>query len=660
MCGLAGVARVEPGGVGLPMLRRMAAALRHRGPDGEGYELGAQVGLAHTRLSIIDLAHGAQPITNEDGRLAIVYNGEIFNFPELRRTLEALGHRFRTRTDTEVVLHGWEEWGETLLPRLEGQFAFALVDRRDRSVVLARDRFGVLPLYHHQDAAGDLVFGSEMKALFASGLVPAEPDPAALDEIFTFWAVRPPRTPFRGVRALRPGHWLRWQGGRLEEHAWYRLGYPLPGEEAPGSEAALDALLRAAVRGRLLADVPVGGYLSGGLDSSAVAALAAREGSELLRTFSVAFADPRFDERRFQEEVAGAVGSRHAVAEIGAAEIGAVFPEVVRHAETPLVRSAPAPLYLLSRLTRERGITVVLSGEGSDELFWGYDLFKDTAVRRFCLRHPASARRPRLFDRLYAEDRPAGRGAEFWRASFLAADDVGDPLFSHLPRIRLTQWIRGFYADDFAAHLRDLRTDPLAELRAELPADFARWSPVQRAAYLEITTLLSPYLLSSQGDRMAMAHGVELRVPFLDHRVAEFAVRLPESQKLLGLKDKVLLRRWAARVLPPGLARRPKQPYRAPALAPFVGPEAPAYVDDLLTPAALAGAGVFDPGRVAALVRRARAGQATGMREHQALVAVISTQLWHHTFLGPSSPPRADDEDPRISAPVAGLQLAGA
>ena len=646
MCGLAGVARRDAGGISGAMLERMAAALHHRGPDGTGIEVGERIGLAHTRLSIIDLAGGAQPIHNEDGRLSIVYNGEIFNFLDLRAQLEARGHRFRTRTDTEVVLHGWEEWGEGLLARLNGQFAFAIADHAAGTLILARDRFGILPLYV-AERGGDLYFASEMKALFATGEVAPAVDPAGLDQVFTFWAVRAPRTPFAGVRSIRPGAWARWSGGHLTERLWYALE-PAPAPEPPPAPVAtLDGLMRSAVGLRLLADVAVGGYLSGGLDSSAVCALAATGSLETLRTFSVAFDDPRFDESRFQREVAAEVGSVHSVATIGDGDIGRVFPEVVRHAETPLVRTAPAPLYLLSRLTRERGIKVVLSGEGADEMFWGYDLFKDTAVRLFCGRQPESLRRPRLFDRLYALDAPSARGAEFWRSYFLGAGAPDDPLYSHLPRIRSTSWIKAFYAPDFAAHLRAERIDPLEELRAELPLGFQGWSPLARAAYLEILTLLSPYLLSSQGDRMAMAHGVELRVPYLDHRVAGFAGRLPESLKLLGLKDKVLLRRWAADLLPRALARRPKQPYRAPVAAAFFGPRAPSYVDDLLSRDEVSRAGVFDPVAVEALARRGRSGAVIGMREHQALVAVLSTQLWHQAFM------RSGTE---WAAPVAGAR----
>jgi asparagine synthase (glutamine-hydrolysing) len=323
---------------------------------------------------------------------------------------------------------------------------------------------------------------------------------------------------------------------------------------------------------------------------------------------------------------------------VGDADIARVFPDVVRHAESPLLRTAPAPLYLLSRLTRARGIKVALSGEGADEVFGGYDLFKDTAVRLFCLRQPGSTRRPRLFDRLYGQQERSGRGGEFWRHYFLNTGSPDDPLFSHLPRFRLTEWIKGFYAREFVDRLQGEQVDALGELRASLPADLRRWSPLARAAYLEMATFLSPYLLAAQGDRMAMAHGVELRVPFLDHRVTEFAARLPERSKLRGLRDKALLRRWAARHLPTSVARRPKQAYGAPNVTPFFGPQAPPYVAEALDPARIRRRGIFDAEAVTGLVRRCRAGGSLGAREGQALVGVLSTELWCRTFIDVPTP----------------------
>ena len=630
MCGLAGVARRESRGVATEMLDRMAGALRHRGPDGSGRYADAQVGLAHVRLSIIDVAGGAQPLGNEDGSVLIVYNGEVYNYLELRHELVAAGHRFRTRSDTEVLVHAYEQWGTGMLGRLNGQFAFAIYDRRAGTVLLARDRFGVRPLFY-SIAHGDLWFASEAKALFAGGEVEAELDPVGLDQVFTFWAARPPRTVFRGVYSLEPGTFAVWRQGVLRHDRFYELHYPEAREESSDTLPTLGGLLDSSVALRLRSDVPVGGYLSGGLDSSITCALAARGSPFSLRTFSVTFDDPQLDEREFQQLVAHQLQSCHHIQAIGAHDVAAVFPEVVRHAETPLVRTAPAPMYLLARLAREHDIKVVLTGEGSDELFLGYDLFKETALRLFCLRQPQSQVRPRLFDRLYPYLDPRGRRGDFWRRSFLEAGAPDDPLFSHLPRFLLTARIKDFYSSDLRTTLAG--GDALEELRASLPQQFASWSPLNRAAYLEMVTLLSPYLLSTQGDRMSLAHGVEARYPFLDHRVFEFAARLPAQSKLRGLREKAVLRRWARDVVPPAVQQRPKQPYRAPDVPAFFTPPAPEYVDELLDQRSVARTGLFEPAAVAGLVRRCRAGTPLGFRESQALVAILSTELWFRQFI---------------------------
>jgi asparagine synthase (glutamine-hydrolysing) len=399
-------------------------------------------------------------------------------------------------------------------------------------------------------------------------------------------------------------------------------------------------------------DVPVGGYLSGGLDSSITCALAAKASPHKLRSFSVAFEDPRFDESAFQQLVAAGVGSEHLVQHIGTDEIAEVFPAVVRHAETPLVRTAPAPMYLLAKRTREAGIKVVLTGEGADELFLGYDLFKETLVRLFCMRQPSSKMRPRLFDRLYPYLAQGGRAGEFWRNSFLTASRTSDPLFSHMPRFLLAARIKDFYSTETRIELAG--ADPLAELRQALPGGFMQWSPVNRAAYLELTVLLPSYLLSSQGDRMASAHGVEGRFPFLDHRLFEFAASLPTDSKLRGLREKHILRRWAEGVVPSQVNQRPKQPYRAPDAPAFFGRRAPDYVREMLSPEVVRRIGIFDPIAVAGLVRRCAAGLATGFGENQALVAVLSTHLWHHEFMVSRSAPAPVDYVPS-DAPLRGV-----
>jgi len=636
MSGIAGIARRFPTGVSVDTLGRMAASIRHRGPDGYGFYVGQRVGFAHVRLSIVDIAGGAQPLTNEDGQIVVTYNGEIYNHPELRRELEEKGHIFRTRCDTEILVHGYEEWGVDLLKRLNGQFAFAIYDRNTETVFIARDRFGVRPLFYAQ-RKGEFYFGSEIKAILASGEVEASLDPRGLDEVFTFWAARPPRTPFEGIASLEPGTYGILKDGALWLHRYYELDYPEAAIEPDDVVEQLDEMLLRSVGMRLRADVSVGAYVSGGLDSSITASLAASASPDTLRSFSITFDDPRFDESDLQREVAAEVGSMHAIAAIGQGSIAQSFPEVLWHTETPLLRTAPVPMYHLAKMTRDSGIKAVLSGEGADELFLGYDLFKEDSVRRFCLRQPASLGRHRLLDRLYPELMAREEGGEFWRRFFLEAGQPSDPLFSHLPRFLLTARTKEFYSAEFKSGLGAI--DVLSELRGSLPVRYFGWASLNQAAYLEMTTLLSPYLLSSQGDRMAMAHGVEGRFPFLDHRLFEFAAALPTGSRLRGLREKEILRRWASRILPPRIKERRKQPYRAPDAPSFFGPNAPEWVGDHLTSDALRRVGVFSPTSVAGLVQRCRAGLATGFRENQAIVGVLSTQLWHDQFIERAASP---------------------
>ena len=643
MCGIAGIVRPDPRQpVSEDVLRRMARALRHRGPDGFGLGLAQGAGFVSTRLAIFDVAGGWQPIrTGPEGTL-IVYNGEVYNHPELRAELRADGVECRTLTDTEVVLRLLDRDGLGALDRLNGQFAFGLWEPGPRRLTLARDRFGVRPLHYAVGPDGTLVFASEAKGLFASGEVAAEPDPLGLDEVFTTWAPRAPRTAFRGVHQLRPGSLIVWEQGRIvAERTWWKPEYD--DRDEPAEELA--PLLRDSVSLRLRADVPVGTYLSGGLDSSLITALACQASDHQLRTFSVAFRDPHYDERGHQQQVAAALGTDHHVVDIGPREIAEAFQDVVWHAETPLIRTAPVPLYLLARATREQGITVVATGEGADELYWGYDLFKEVQLRLAALEDPAALDR---FDELYPHfaQSPARRGPG-WRRFFLDAGAADDPLFSHQTRIAATAAVKAFYRPDHEAAL--LTDDPLERLRADLPESFGRWSALERAAYLELRTLLDPYLLAVQADRVAMAHGVEGRYPFLDHRVFEHSVRTAPEGKLDGMREKVVLRELAQTLLPAEIAARTKQPYRAPEVAPFFEDDPPAWVQERLSESALRETGIFEEQRVAGLLRRCRSGRATGNREGMALVGILSTQVWHEQYCGSSTTPfLAETGEPEV------------
>lgn len=649
MCGIAGV--VRPDGrspVEESSLLRMARALRHRGPDGFGLALDRGAGFVSTRLAVVDLPRGWQPLQAAASGGLLVYNGEVYNHPELRADLRERGERFATESDTEVVLRLLERDGLDALHRLNGQFALAWWHAEQRRLVLVRDRFGVRPLYYSLTADGALVFASEAKALFASGEVSAAPDLRGLDEVFTLWGSRPPATPFRGVSQLAPGGMLVWEQGEItSQRSWWSAADEPSGPQTSAESAGdLAELLRDSVALRLRADVPVGAYLSGGLDSSVITALAHEEAGHRLRTFSVAFVDPQFDERAHQEVVARALATEHHTVQIGPGDISAALPDVVWHAETPLVRTAPVPLFCLAREVRRQGITVVITGEGADELFWGYDLFKEVGIRELHDRDPERA--IALLDGLYPYLGAGGaRRGPAWRKFLLETGARDDPLRSHLTRAEATATVKAFYAPDVASELA--REDSALErLRSGLPESFGRQSALDRAALLEVETLLSPYLLAAQGDRVAMAHGVEGRFPFLDHRVYELARRLAPERKLDGMRDKIALREVASKLLPPEAASRPKQPYRAPEVDPFFGPQAPDWVPDLLSPEGLAEAGIFDASRVGGLVRRAEAGRIQGMRESMALVGILTTGLWHRAFIAGAGGLGEETAAPRV------------
>ncbi len=637
MCGIAGLLNMTGAPPGEAELEAMIQAVRHRGPDGSGFYRDGDVGLAHARLSIIDIEGGGQPIHNEDQTVWVDFNGEIFNYLELRRALEASGHRFYTRSDTEVLVHAYEEHGESFVERLNGQFAFALWDRRRRRLLLARDRTGIRPLFYTQ-AAGRLLFASEIKALLACGDVPRRLDERALAQIFTYWSVLPPATAFAGIHTVPPGHYMVCEAGRTRLVRYWDWEFPEEGAQEPRSAEAcaeeLRALLVDAVRLQLRADVPVGAYLSGGLDSSLVAALVKDFSAARLRTFSLTFDDPEFDESDSQREMVRYLGTRNTSVHCTSAEVGAAFRRTIWHTETPIVRTAPAPLMLLSQHVRAQGYKVVLTGEGADEVFAGYDLFKEAKIRRFWARAPQSRLRPRALERLYPYLKTSPAAAPAFTRQFFGAglELANEPYFAHVPRWTTTRRIWRYFSRDVKARLAGC--DPYRAFKDTLPAAAAGWHGLARDQYAEAHTLLSGYLLSSQGDRMASANAVEARFPFLDHRVIEFANRLPPRYKLRGLTEKYILRKAAQGLLPEGIRRRVKQPYRAPdSQSFFSGGRGEDYVAELLDPWRLREAGYFDPQAVQQLVAKCRAGRAIGFGDNMAFVGILSTMLADDLFV---------------------------
>lgn len=640
MCAIAGILNLAEGPApSEDALRRMLAMVRHRGPDQFGIYLGDQVALGNARLSIVDLSGGQQPIANEDESLWIVFNGEIFNHIELRADLEAKGHQFTTHCDTEVILHLYEEYGPDCLKQLNGQFAIAIWNERDRSLFLARDRVGVRPLFYTQ-AGGSLLFASEIKSILTDARVKAEIDPLSLDQIFTYWSPLSPRSCFRGIADLPPGHYLLAKGGQVSVKAFWRPDYSSTATNAPAPKerpladyvAEFHELLKDAARIRLRADVPVGAYLSGGLDSSAIAAIVRKLGVSRLDTFSIAFSDEKFDESKFQLEMAAYLGTKHHVVQATHADIGNAFPEVIWHTEIPIMRTSPVPMFLLSKLVRDQKFKVVLTGEGADEFLGGYDIFKEAKVRRFWAQNPDSKWRSALLKRLYPDIDLNAAGASYLAAFFGAGlKETGASDYSHSIRWRNTRRTTRFFSKDFAAAVTEQQKREHSAI--EYPPGFQNWGPLEKAQYLEIVTFLSQYLLSAQGDRVAMAHSVEGRYPFLDVRMMEFCNRLPARLKLRALTDKYLLRQLASQYLPEQIWKRRKRPYRAPIHRSFFNSATPAYVRELLSDSHVTASGIFNPIAVHQLVAKLEQGKAIGETDDMALVGVLSTLLVQQKYV---------------------------
>ncbi|MEQ1794034.1 MAG: asparagine synthase (glutamine-hydrolyzing) [Nitrospira sp.] len=638
MCGIAGIVKHPSAAVEKPLLQRMIGMVNHRGPDAAGFHLSGSVGLAHARLSIIDVGGGHQPMHNEDKTVWITFNGEIFNYVELREDLIKKGHRFQTQSDTEVIVHLYEEKGEECVHDLNGQWAFAIWDSRRERLFLSRDRLGVRPLFYAQTPEG-FVFGSEIKSLLVVPSVPRAIDRQALDELFTFWVTLPSRTIFEGISELPPGHSITLEHGDLQVKPYWTLDYnPSKGlmQEEEAREGLLELLLDA-VRIRLRADVPVGAYLSGGLDSTAIAALVKKLGTTHLKTFSIAFEDKEFDESSFQNEASQFLGTDHQGVLCSSQDIGRVFPEVIWHTEKPVLRTAPAPLFLLSKLVREQGYKVVLTGEGSDEILGGYDIFKEAKIRRFWAKYPDSKFRPMLLRRLYPYMKNIQSQSDAYLRAFfhVRKEDVESPFFSHLPRWDMTSKLKVFYSKSTADSLKS--SDAMQTIEGLLPSRYGQWDHFSQSQYLEAAHLLPGYILSSQGDRMAMAHSIEGRFPFLDYRVVEFASRLSPQLKMKVLNEKYLLKAAIGDMIPSSIRNRHKQPYRAPDSQSFLaGGKAGKlfeYVEELLAPRAIQEGGVFDAGAVGKLLEKARQGQIVSMKDNMALVGVLSTQVVIDRFI---------------------------
>ncbi|ODA68071.1 Asparagine synthetase [glutamine-hydrolyzing] 3 [Methyloligella halotolerans] len=638
MCGITGIIDLKGRRqIDRDQVARMAAMLTHRGPDDSGFHFAPGVGLGHRRLSIVGLEDGRQPLFSEDGEIAVICNGELFDFRERRAELEAKGHVFRTHTDSEIIVHLYEEYGEDFFQFLKGQFAFALVDFRKRVVLMARDRVGICPLFWTRQ--GDTVyFGSEIKALLASGEVPAEADVRGLDHMFTFFALTSPRTAFAGVQSVPPGKYLRIAldgSGRAAEpqiRRYWDFDFPDWGDEYdPGETAAVDgfeAAFERAVDLRLRADVPVVGYLSGGVDSAYVMAMAAKVLGRPLPSFTVQVPGTELDESDKAAEAVAAIGGKQTIVETGANVLSENYAGLVTGAEAPVLDTSCAALVALSHGVREQGYKTVVAGEGSDEGLAGYVWFKiREAGRRLDI---GDGFRPSvLLGRIARKiQSPDHSFSEFAHIDSMIGGPHAQSLLYNLVSTARDRYYSGDMWDRLDGHVayEDIDLD-LERMK--------RWHPLNRSLYFGYKVHLPGLLLSQKGDRVAMANSVEVRYPFLDEDVIAYISKLHPKWKLHGLRgDKYVLRKAAERILPQQIAHRPKNMFRAPLAETFLA-DPPVFVRDLLSPESLRRTGYFNAARVLRDQELlAKGDEKLATFASLGLGGVVATQLWHHLYLG--------------------------
>jgi asparagine synthase (glutamine-hydrolysing) len=630
----------------------MLKQIQYRGPDESGIYIGQGVGLGSVRLSIIDLALGQQPMSDEAQEFWIVFNGEIFNYIELREELRGLGYKFRTGSDTEVLLLLFKHYREKCLEKLNGQFAFAIWDTRKKELFLGRDRVGIRPLFYYREGR-DFVFGSEIKCLMESGLVPAEPDPESLNRVFTFWTIPSPGTMFKGVKELPPGHYMVVSEQNTEILPYWELKFR--GDAGSAGQASLsesmeefESLIADSVRLRLRADVQVAAYLSGGIDSSATTWLIKQIEPGVLNTFSLGFESAEFDETSFQQKVAGQLETTHHSIICKNTDIADNFAQVLWHTEIPVLRTGAVPMFLLSGLVNDHGIKVVITGEGADEYLGGYNIFKEAIIREFWSREPSSRIRPLLLQQLYPYlAQFQGRNSALLKHFFgYRLQDTDSPVYSHLIRWNNSKHIKEHLSKGFL----NGAADPVDSYISTLPEGFGDLDLLSRAQWIESKLFLSGYLLSSQGDRMGMAHSVEGRYPFLDHRVIEFCSRLPWNHKIRGLNEKYLMKKLMDGRLPDEVVHRPKQAYRAPVASSLTSARAPEYLREVVSPGMLQKFGIFNPASVQKLMGKMEEGKTVTENENMAVAGILSTQILMDMFASGNNPYR--ESEMRVSCPV--------
>jgi len=624
ICGIYGFKELAPASQDL--VRAMAKVMVHRGPDDEGYYFDNSVALGMRRLSIIDLVTGHQPLSNEDGTVWTVYNGEIYNFPELKQRLQAKGHAFLTQTDTEVIVHLYEEEGEDFVKRLNGMFAIALWDKKKKKLILVRDRLGVKPL-HYLRFNDQLLFASEIKCLLQSGC-PREIDLEALSQYFTFEYIPAPRTIFRGIQKILPGQMLVIENGRMTVRPYWDVQFE-PKSLKPGDENVLaeeiEQRLKESVRMRLISDVPLGVFLSGGIDSSSITALMSEVSTSAIKTFSIGFKEKSFDELGYARTVASRLGTEHQEFVVESDLVKELVPVLMKYIDEPLADASIIPTYIISRLAR-RFVTVALAGDGGDELFGGYDTYKAYKVARLYRKVPRFIR-TRIIKNMVSL-LPATKkrlSFEFKAKKFISGVE-------YPPEIANFIWW-GAYAPSAQKNLFSpefhaaLERDPFSPIALHLRNCGAR-ETLDRLAYLDLKLYLQDDLLVKV-DRMSMANSLEIRVPFLDYTFVEFAATIPSSLKLKGLATKYILKKAMRDRLPKEILHRKKIGFDIP-LGVWIKNELKDFVTSVLSPANLRKHNYFN----AATIEKIMKEHFSGVHNHRQLLwPLIIFQYWYDQYL---------------------------
>jgi asparagine synthase (glutamine-hydrolysing) len=634
MCGIGGIIDYNSKVNSRSNIESMLRSISYRGPDESGIYLSNVSAIGNVRLSIIDIEGGQQPLSDSTGRFWIVFNGEIFNYKELRNDLEKRGNTFQTKSDTEVLVQLYSIYGKECLNLLNGQFSLAIWDKLKQELFVARDRVGIRPFFYNI-TDGVFSFASEIKALFQQERLSREISPESISQVYTFWTAISPDTVFKGIYELPPGHFAIFSRKGLYIEKFWEINFNKPALTLSFQDSMdrFHELFSDAVRIRLRADVEVAAYLSGGIDSSATVAYIKDIEPGVLNTFSIGFEEKDFDESDYQNEAAKYFDTVHKSMVCTSKDISESFPKVIWHSETPILRTAPAPMLLLSELVRKNNIKVVVTGEGSDEILAGYDIFKEAKIKRFWASQPSSNARPLLLKKLYPYlSQMKDVNPKMIRAFYgYKLEDINNPFYSHLLRWNNSNHIKKHFSDHIKQVLNGYSVT--AEIEKKLPLNFDSWDQLSKSQWLETTVFMSGYLLSSQGDRMGMANSIEGRYPFLDYRVIEFCSSLPENYKLKGLNEKYLLKRLLKNRIPDKILKRPKQAYRAPIKSVFISENSPAYVKEMLSESYFKRANLFDFSSVAGLVSRIEKTGVSSEIDNMVLSSVISTHLLYYQFI---------------------------